>query len=33
MVSTGSEEELDHAVDSLKGISFRADTPNRSCAK
>ena len=33
MVSTGSEKELDHAVDSLKGISFLADTPNPSCAK
>ena len=33
MVSTGSEEELNHAVDSLRGISFLADTPNPSCEK
>jgi len=33
MVNTGSQEELDHAVDSLKGISFREDVPNPSCAK
>jgi hypothetical protein len=33
MVNTGSEEELNRAVDSLRGISFRADTPNPSCEK
>ena len=33
MVNTGSEEELNHAVDSLKGISFLEDTPNPSCVK
>lgn len=33
MVNAGSQEELDHAVDSLKGISFRDDTPNSSCVK
>ena len=33
MVSTGSEEELNRAVDSLRGISFLADIPNPSCVK
>jgi len=33
MVNTSSQEELNQAVDSLKGISFLADTPNPSCVK
>jgi len=33
MVNTGSEEELNRAVDSLRGIAFLADTPNPSCEK
>ena len=33
MVNTSSEEELNHAVDSLHGISFREDVPNPSCVK
>ena len=33
IVNTGSQTELEHGVDSLKGISFREDTPNPSCEK
>ena len=33
MVNTGSQEELNRAIDSLKGISFREDVPNPSCEK
>jgi hypothetical protein len=33
MVNTSSEEELNNAVDSLNGISFREDVPNPSCVK
>ncbi len=33
MVNAGSPEELNQAVDSFKGISFLADTPNPSCVK
>jgi hypothetical protein len=33
MVNTGSPEELDQAVDSLRGISFLEDVPNSSCVK
>jgi hypothetical protein len=31
MVSTGSAEELDRAVDSLRGMSFLEDVPNPKC--
>jgi hypothetical protein len=33
MVNAGSQEELNQAVDSLKGISFREDIPNPTCEK
>ena len=33
IISTGSEEELNHAAESLKGFSFREDIPNPSCVK
>jgi hypothetical protein len=33
MVNTGSEEELNHAVESLKGFSFLDDVPNPACVK
>ena len=33
MVNVGSKDELNQAVDSLKGISFRDDVPNPSCEK
>ncbi len=33
MVNASSQEELNQAVDSLKGISFREDTPDPSCVK
>ncbi len=33
MVNAGSQEELNQAVDSLKGISFREDVHNPTCEK
>ena len=33
MVNAGSQVELNQAVDSLKGMSFREDVPNPSCEK
>ena len=33
MVNAGSQEELNQAVDSLRGMSFREDAPNPLCEK
>jgi len=33
MVNAGSQEEVNQAVDSLRGMSFREDVPNTACEK